>query len=464
MIRIGFNMVFTRDKSFYKSLVRLAVPISLQNMVSFAVNFADNLMVGKLGDSAISGVYMGNQPHTLLFMFVGGTTGAILILAAQYWGKGDKASIKKVVSIGAVFSIVPSVLMSAVCMLFPTQIISVFTSDARVISEGAAYLFIIGCSYVPFAISQVLVTSMRGVESAKVGMYISFIALFSNVALNYILIFGKLGFPAMGIRGAAIATVASRIIELAASITYVFFIDKKLLIKLRDFTILDRLLLRDFIRYGLPIVGGNVVWSVNMLVNSAILGRFKEEVIAAASVAGMLSNIVFIWMNGLSSAVGVITGKTVGAGRYEAMKEYAKTVQVIFLFVGAFSGLVIFLLRDLFISFYSISDGARVYASQFVNVLSITIVGTCYQATCLFGLVKSGGDISFVFKNDTIFVFGVVLPSAIIAAALGAQPWVVFACLKCDQILKCFVAVVKINRFNWMKNLTRDAEPAAPAT
>lgn len=449
-------MIFTRDKTFYKSLIRLAIPISLQNMLSFAVNFADNLMVGSLGDSAISGVYMGNQPQTLLVMFISGTTGAILVLAAQYWGKGDKVSIKKVASIGSVFSIVPSAALTLVTVAFPETIISLFTHDAGVIADGAAYLRIVGCSYVPFAVSQVLIAAMRGVETAKIGMYISIAALVSNVTLNYILIFGKLGFPAMGIKGAAIATLISRFAELGIAAVYFFAIDDKLKMKFREFLQFDGPLLRDFVRYGAPIVGGSIVWSVNMLVNSAILGRYEAEVIAAASVGGMLSNIIFIWMNGLSSAVGVITGKTVGAGRTELMKEYAKTVQVIFLCVGLFSGALIYLLRDPFISLYNITDGARTYSAQFINVLSISMIGTCYQATCLFGLVKSGGDVSFVFRNDTIFVFIVVLPSAFIASYLGAAPWIVFACLKCDQILKCFVAVVKINKFNWMKNLTRD--------
>ena len=203
-------------------------------------------------------------------------------------------------------------------------------------------------------------------------------------------------------------------------------------------------------------IGGQVVWSVNSLANTKILGCYSAGVIAAASITGMLHNLIYVWMNGLSSAVGIITGKTVGAGQYEKMKEYSKTVQMIFLFVGLISGAVVFLFRDGFISLYSASAEAQVYARQFINVISVTIIGTCYQAACLFGLVKSGGDISFVFKNDTIFVFLVVIPSSLLAMWLGAPPWVVFTCLKCDQIFKCFVAIVKINRYNWMKNLTRD--------
>ena len=449
--------VFTKDRSFYRSLVTLAVPISLQNLVTFAVGFADNLMIGSLGDDAISGVYVGGQLQSVLQMFIGGIEGAILILAAQYWGRKDRESIRKVVSIGVKFALGVGILMTLVAVSFPEWTIRIFTQDPGVIREGAAYVQIVGFTYLFFSISQVMIAAMRSVETARVGLYISLIAMVVNVSLNYVFIFGHLGFPAMGVRGAAIATLISRVVEMCASVGYVFFVDKKLRFGLRDLFRTDRQLLRDFIRYGLPVIGGQVVWSVNMLANTKILGYYSAEVIAAASITGMLHNLIYVWMNGLSSAVGIITGKTVGAGLYEKMKEYSKTVQMIFLLVGLISGAAVFLAREGFISLYNASPEAQEYSRQFINVISVTIIGTCYQAACLFGLVKSGGDISFVFKNDSIFVFLVVIPSSLLAMWLGAPPWVVFACLKCDQILKCFVALVKINRYNWMKNLTRDS-------
>ena len=164
-------------------------------------------------------------------------------------------------------------------------------------------------------------------------------------------------------------------------------------------------------------MGGQVVWSVNMLGKTMILGRYDAGVIAAVSIANMLHNMMYIAMNGLSSAVGIITGKTVGSGRMDKIREYSRTTQVIFLGLGILSGIAVHFLRDPFIGLYGASDAAVAYAREFINV---------------------------------------VLPYAIIASYLGAPPWVVFACLKCDQILKCFVAVVKINRYNWMKNLTRE--------
>ena len=449
--------LFTKDRSFYRSLILLAVPISLQNLVTFAVNFADNVMIGSLGDDAISGVYVGGQIQSVVQMFVGGIEGAILILAAQYWGRKDRDSIRKVVSIGVKFALGVGLFTTLVAVMFPQWVIRIFTTEPGVIREGAAYVQIVGFTYLFFSVSQVMIAAMRSVETARIGLYISCMALVVNVCLNYVFIFGHLGFPAMGVRGAAVATLISRIMAMCVSIGYVFFVDKKLRFGWRDLLHTDGQLLRDFVRYGLPIIGGQVVWAVNSLANTKILGYYSAGVIAAASITGMLHNLVYVWMNGMSSAVGIITGKTVGAGQYEKMKEYSKTVQMIFLFVGLISGAAVFLFRDGFISLYNASPEAQEYSRQFINVISVTIIGTCYQAACLFGLVKSGGDISFVFKNDTIFVFLVVIPSSLIAMWLGAPPWVVFACLKCDQILKCFVAIVKINRYNWMKNLTRDA-------
>lgn len=448
--------VFTRDKSFYKTLIALAVPISLQNLITFAVGFADNLMIGRLGDNAISGVYVGNQMQAVVQMFVAGIEGAILILSAQYWGRKDTESIRKVVSVGVKFAFGVGLLVTLLAVLFPSAIIGLFTREAGVIAEGTVYLRFVGFTYLFFAISQVMIASMRSVETAKIGLYISIMALVVNVSLNYILIFGKLGLPALGVKGAAIATLISRVLEMLVSVSYVFAVDKKLRFGFRDILKTDSQLLRDFLRYGLPVIGGQVVWACNNLANTKIMGSYSAGVMAAVSITGMLHNLIYVWMNGLSSAVGIITGKTVGAGQYEKMKEYAKTVQLIFLGVGLVSGGLVLLFREGFIGLYNATPEALGYSRQFINVISVTIIGTCYQAACLFGLVKSGGDISFVFKNDTIFVFLVVLPSALVCQWLGAAPWVVFAALKCDQILKCFVAVVKINSYNWMKNLTRD--------
>lgn len=446
----------TREKDYYQSLVRLAIPVALQSLITFLVNFADNLMVNSLGDAAVSGVYMGNQIQTLIQMFTSGIGGAILIISAQYWGKRDTHHIKTLVAIGLRISVIVGLAFTLVGLAVPEQIIRIFTKDADVIREGAIYLRWVCLSYAFFCVTQALISAMRSVEVTRIGMWVSLASLFVNIFLNYILIFGKLGMPAMGVKGAAIATVMTRVTETAVILGYVFR-DKKLGFRLKSLLLHDRALTHDFIKYGAPLVAGEIVWSVNMMCNSRILGGYGASVITAASVVNTLQSLAFITISGLASAVGIITGKTIGAGKTELMKEYARTTQILFLGVGIFSGILVSLISGPFISLYGgISAEALEQSRMFARVIAVTIIGTGYQMPCLFGLVKSGGDISFVFRNDTIFVFLVVLPSAFLAAYLGAPAWVTFACLKCDQILKCFVAVVKINRYNWMKNLTRE--------
>lgn len=446
----------TREKDYYQSLVRLAIPVALQSMITFLVNFADNLMVNSLGDAAVSGVYMGNQIQTLLMMFTSGISGAILIISAQYWGKKDTHHIKTLVAIGLRVSVIVGLAFTLVGLVVPEQVIRIFTKDADVIRDGTIYLRWVCLSYIFFCVTQALISAMRSVEVTRIGMWVSLVSLFVNISLNYILIFGKLGMPALGIQGAAIATVLARVVEMFVVLVYVLK-DQRLGFRLRSLLLNDRGLTHDFIKYGAPLVAGEVVWSVNMMCNSKILGGYGASVITAASVVNTLQSLAFITINGLASAVGIITGKTIGAGKTELMKEYARTTQILFLGVGIFSGILVSLISGPFISLYGgISAEAMEQSRLFARVIAVTIIGTGYQMPCLFGLVKSGGDISFVFRNDTIFVFLVVLPSAFLAAYLGAPAWVTFACLKCDQILKCFVAVVKINRFNWMKKLTRE--------
>ncbi len=448
--------IFVRDKSFYKMLLVLAVPIILQNLVTFSVGFIDNLMVGALGETAISGVYLGNQVQMILQILMIGIAMALQVLSMQYWGKRDTDSIKHIVAIGFRMTIVVSGAFWLVSLLFPDRVLGLFTSNAAVMAEGRDFLQFLCWSFVFFGISQHLIATMRSVEQVKIGMYISVLALVLHFILNWLLIYGNLGLPALGVRGAGISILVSRFFEAGFAAVYVLFIDRRIKLRLRDLLIRDRDMFKDFFRYGSPIIAGQVVWAVNRFVNGAIIGRFDAGAIAAASITNMMQGIVFIFAMGVSAGVGIITGKTVGAGEYDKMKLYAKTIQVIFLGIGILSALLILVMMDPLLQMYNITADTKVFGRQFMSVLAVTVIGTCYQGTLLGGLVKSGGDTSFVFINDTIFVFLVVIPSSLLALLVfQAPPWVVFACLKSDEVLKCIVAVIKINRFNWMKNLTR---------
>ena len=450
-------MLFTRDKNFYKTIIALAIPMVLQNLITYSVGLADNLMIGSLGDSAISGVYMGNQVQTVLQVLSAGIEGGILLISAQYWGKKDTESIRRITSIGIWFSLMLGMVFSVVTTLAPRQVISIFTDVEPVIENGVEYLSMLCFSYVFFALTQAMIASMRSVESAQIGLVVSTASLVIDVALNYILIFGKLGFEPMGVKGAATATLIARICETIIIFTYVRFIDKKLCFRVRMLKTIDKGLLKDFIKYGTPLILGQLVWGTNLFANSMILGHLGEAVTTAVSIANTLNNLMYVAVNGLAGAVGIVIGKKVGAGDIGRIREYSNTVQIGFLMLGFLTSAFFMVMCRPFIGLYDITAEAAGYAEQFIHVLCVTCIGTCYQCPCLFGLVKSGGDVSFVFKNDTFAVFCVVIPTALLTSFLGCPAWVVFFCLKSDQIFKCIVAFFKIRKYNWMKNLTAKA-------
>lgn len=441
----------------------MAIPLVLQQLVTFSVGLVDSVMVGTLGDYVISGVHICNQVFTVFQMIIIGVNSAILIFTAQYWGKQDVESIKRVLSIGGIFSVGISMLFLVVCSLWPVPILSMFSKDVRVLHEAGTYMQVICFTYPLFALSQVLVSVMRAVENVQVGVISSVSSLLLNTALNYVLIFGVdiggIYVSPKGIYGAAVATLTARLIEAAIMVVYVFFLDKKVDFRVKDIQKPEKRMTKHIAKYGLPIIGAQFVWGINMLGQSMILGHMSTSALAAFSIVGVMSNFLYVAKEGLGQAVSVITSKTIGSGDYERMKWISYRVQIIFLALGLVSCLEIVLLRDLFISWYNVEPETAETAKIFLNVLAITIIGGIYQSSCLSGLVKAGGDTAFVLKNDAFFVFCIVLPcSALAAFVFQAPDWIVFACLKCDQVLKCFVAVVKINRFKWMKNITEVTE------
>jgi putative MATE family efflux protein len=441
---------------YYKTILRLALPIGLQNLIGFTVNFADNIMVGRLGDLAIAGVFIGNQIHSMVMFITSGIGATLVILATQYWGKKDIKSIRSLTGIAIWASLGAGAIFAFITAGFPGFIAGLLSNKEDVIQSSVPYLRLIGLSFVFFTLSQVLIASQRSVEKVRFGMNIALITLAANVGLNYCFIFGKLGFPALGVVGAALATLIARILECLAAAVYVFGIDKRVGLRFRDLGRPDRFLASSLLKYGAPVVAGDIVWAANSFAYTAIVGRFNAGIIASFNIAGMMNTMVYIWMSGLAAALGIMTGKLVGGGAPVAeIKAHAFKTQRFFPVVGLVTGIFVLLFKGVLISFYNISPEAVLTTRQLINVLALTVIGTAYQMPGLGGLVKAGGNISFVFRNDFIFVFFVVIPSSILAMVLKAPAWVVFLCLKCDQILKCFVAVVVINRFRWIKDLTK---------
>lgn len=455
--------LFVKDRSFYRLLVTLALPIVLKNLITTSISLADNVMVASLGDAAVNGAATANLLTNFLFTVLMGISGSVSVLCTQYWGKKDLKSIKTIAGIGLRFSFGLGLIGFCMAFFLTEFSLGIFTNDADAIASGMPYLKILSWTYLLIGLSDVLVAAMNSVENVKIGLAVSTTAAVLNVLLNYCLIFGvRFGsvtiFPRCGVSGAAIATLISRIVEFGILCVYVFGLDRKLRTRPQQLFARSRILNRDFLKYGLPVIGGGLVWAINVSAQGAIIGKLGvPEAISAASVAGTLFNLVTVITFSVSAAAAIIIGKTIGQGDREKVKRYVITLEIIFLLLGFFtSALLLLSLTVIPMVYRGLSTAALAMSRQFVLVLSVTVIGGSYQANSL-SLLKAGGDTRFVFLNDTFWVAVVVLPSSILAGyVFGAPPWLVFALMKGDQIYKCFVAVVKVNRFRWIRNITRE--------
>lgn len=446
--------MFVKDKMFYKSLFSMTLTIALQNVIVFGVNLADSIMLGSFSEQALSGVSLVNQIQFLLQMVVIGVGSGTLIFSSRAWGRNDIDTVKKIANIAMKTAVLLSLVIFVPVFFFPDGVLSLLSNETEVVNEGVKYLKIICFTYPIFAATNTLLSTLRSVETVRIGFYVSLSTLVINVFLNYLLIFGKFGFPCLGARGAAIATAVARIVELIIVCLYVRFKDDKIRLRLSDYGKIDKELFRTYLRKGTPVLGSNTMWGLAMAIQTGILGHLGQASITAGSIASTVFQIISVVVYGCANASGVLVSKMIGEGKGKGCKPYVKTLQIIYVLIGLATGALLFCIKDFILSFYDISSEAEKLTTKFLLILCVTVVGTAYQMSCLTGIVVSGGDTTFIMKNDFIFMWLIVLPlAAIFAFVLKLPPEFVFIALKSDQILKCPVALIKTNRYKWIKKL-----------
>lgn len=448
--------LFTRDKKFYRSFFSLLFVITLQQVAALAVNLADNIMLGRYSELALSGATLVNQVQFTLQQIAAGIGMGIVALGSQYWGKSQTQPIKKIIAVGMKFAVIFGIIFFAVSKFAPHFVLSLFTNDIDVINEGVKYLNIICWTYIIFAVSNALMYSLQSVETASVGTVMSLSTLCINMCLNYCLIFGNFGAPELGIRGAAIATLISRVVELVIIFVYVLCIDKKLKMKFRDFLGLDISYLKDYIKVSSPLVISGMMWGVAQAAQTSILGHMSATAIAANSIATVIFQICAVVGMSAANASSVIMGKTVGEGKFNMVRPYTKTMQMLFLFFGLSAGALMFIFKDLIVGFYAVEPETKRLAINFLIILSITTVGSCYEYPIMGGIIAGGGETKFPAIIDNVFMWGFTIPVSFLSAfVFKFSPEITFCCLKADQILKCITNGIVCNRYRWVKVLTR---------
>lgn len=449
--------IFTRDKSFYRTFFPLLFVIVLQQLAALAVNLADNIMLGRYTELALSGATLVNQLQFALQQIAAGIGLGIVVLSAQYWGQRRTGPIKKIINIGVKTGFLVGVVFFALSKALPTGVLSLFTNDDAVIADGARYLRVICWTYLVFSVSNSLMYSLQGVETAAIGTVMSLTTICINICLNYCFIYGNFGAPELGIVGAAVATLVSRIVELIIILVYVLFIDKKLKMRLGELLGFDFTYLRDYVRVAAPIALSGLLWGVAQAAQTAVLGHISASVIAANSIAVIVFQIFAVVGMASANVASVTMGKTIGQGRLDMVRSYSKTMQGIFVLIGVLFGSLMFVFKDWIVGLYTVSDETKALAVSFISVLSLTTMGSCYEYPVEGGIIAGGGDTRYTALMDNLFMWLFTIPTAVLSAFVFRFPPVVtFCCLKADQLLKCIPNAIVCNRYRWVRILTRE--------
>lgn len=454
-------MKIVKDKNFYKMLLAICIPIALQNVITQATSIADTLMLGAADTTGtlLSASSLANNPFFILSLVCFGLASGSSILSAQYWGKNDLPAIRTIISMIVKLGAFIGLLFGFAVIMFPENVMRIFTGDSMIVAAGVQYLKIIGFAYVFFAFQNTLLCALRGVEIVKISVVVNLSSLVTNVFLNWVLIFGKLGAPALGIRGAAIATLIARLVEFTVTVVYVFCIDKKLGLRLRHMWRFSKVLAKDLVRYSTPVVINEVMWSLAISMQAAILGHITYSAgdpVGANTIATVIYQLASVIIFGVANAAAVVVGKAIGEKQEKIALERAQTLKLMSLLLGIFTFGVIILLRPLILGLYDLPPETIALTHDMIFVTAVTSIFVSIASVSIVGILRGAGDTRFCLIIELVLLWGVAIPAAIAAAYFKLPVPAVLAFMKSDELLKSVACLIRLHGRKWLNSVTRD--------
>ncbi len=442
---------------FYSQILKLMIPIIIQNLLSAAVNSADVVMLNYVGQSSISAVSLASNYASVLFMvYYGLGTGATL-LCAQYWGKKDLQAIRVIEGIAMRFSLLITMVFSGFAFFAPELMMRLFTNDTELIPIGAGYLRIMSLTYLCWGVIEIYLAVLRSIGRVTIAMVLNVLAFTLNIFLNAVFIFGLFGAPRLGATGVAIATAASRVIELLGCIFVSLVFSKDLRLNPAYMFIRNKLLLKDFIRLSLPALGNDISWSVAFSMYSVILGHLGTDAVAANSLVVVVRNFGTVLCFGTASAGGILLGNVMGEGNMERAREYASKLLKLTVITGAVGGVLILIATPFVLRFASLSDTAMHYLKYMLLINTYYVMGAAVNTTLIAGVFRSGGDTRFGLICDTVDMWCYAVPLGFLAAfALKLPVLVVYFLLCTDEFVKWPWVIKRYRSGKWLQNITRD--------
>lgn len=446
------------QRSFYKKLIQITAPIALQYLMLAAVAVSDAFMLGNVEQNSMSAVSLATQIQFVQNMILGAVVSTTSILGAQYWGKKDKKSLNQIFCIGLRLNIVTSIVTFIACVCLPEYLMQIFTNEQVLIGIGAQYLRIAGWSYLLTGITQIYLTIMKVSEHVNQTAKISSVAVIINILLNAVCIYGLFGLPQMGVKGAAIATLIARVIELVWAVASSY---KKgyQRIQLAGLLKHNKGLSVDFAKCAFPLLGACLFWGVGFTSYSAFMGHLGTDAAAANSVAAVVRDLICCACDGISAGGGILVGNELGAGKLEMGKKYGDRLVHIAFVCGAISSVIMFLLTPVVLQIVKLTDGATAYLKGMMVIMAVYMIGRAVNTIIINGILAAGGDTMFDMYSLAVCMWCVAVPLAAAGTFwLHFPALVVYACTCLDEVGKIPWVIYHYKKYRWVRDLTRDEE------
>ena len=441
-----------RKRSLRKEIVRLALPIALQQFMTALVGACDAIMLGKLSQDAMSAVSLATQVTFVFNLFMFAFMAGENMFVAQYYGKGDYTGISQVFSLVTKICGCIAVVFLAGALFFPEQLMRILTNEETLIVLGSEYLRVIGISYVFSGIAQTFLAIMKNCGAVNMSTLINGVMVILNIALNAVFIFGLSGFPKMGIKGAALATVLATVVQFLWSVGYVLCRIRAVKFSLRS---CEKKLFGRFWQKAVPLLINNLAWGIGFSMYSVIMGHLGTDAVAANGIANISKNLVVCFCLGLGNAGSIIVGNRLGADRLKEAKEAGGTLTRTAIIAGIVSGLVLIVLSPFITKMVDLTPTARGYLQKMLLICSYYIAGKSVNCMTIGGIFAAGGDSKFGMLCDSVTLWCITVPLGCICAFILKLPvMVVYFVLNLDEIIKLPVVYKHYKKYKWIKNLT----------
>lgn len=448
-----------KNREFLSTMIMMAVPITIQSFITSSLNLVDNLMVGRLGEESIASVGLANQYIFIFTLCILGINAGASVFMSQFWGKKDLKNIKKILGLDISIGLIVSTIFALGAGLFSYKIMSILSNDLRVIELGAQYLQIVAISCIFTNFTQAYSSALRSTEQPNVPMYASMIGVLINAFLNWVFIFGNLGFEPMGVSGAALATTIARLIEMIFIVSFVYFSKNKVASKLSELMSFDFNFVKIYFKTSWSVIANEIIWSLGMTAYSIAYARIGTNAVASMQIATTLNNMFMVLLIGLATASSIMIGNKIGSNEESIAREYAKNIAIMAVVVGFILGVLIWITAPLALKPFKVSEGTYLDTLKVLRVIGLFCTIRAFNMVMIVGVFRGGGDTTYsmLVQCGTIWLYAV--PMAFLGATVFSLPiYGVYFLICTEEFLKIIFELGRLKSGKWIKNVISDIE------